>query len=355
MNVEIEKILTWLRREAKQGNGLVSLSHQNVGGFGAPLGKWPVSEEDPDPVLEQIASDLFAAACDDADGQNAPGPQQYFAHFFGEVDLRNPASRLPFLVVPARQAALGPPGEGIATEPPTPSGFIGHVMRHSDAAQRQAWTITGHALGMIERHAAQVSQENGHLRQANFELARGYEGLLSERHIRELAAQNAIHERRERSQFWNRMWLLAPAAMNKLLPGGGGPGGGAPRALPPMAPRALPANGTPSGDPLPMAPAGSAGPPAEVAPTAVPQVTPISGDSLLAVQLRALFDSFEPEQLTALQSTLSAEQFVALGAVYQVIADALPPDEAPPSPAAPAPAPPAAPAESAPETPEGSS
>ena len=366
MNVEVDKILTWLRRESKQGNGLVSLTHQNVGGFGASLGKWPVSEEDPDAVLEQIAGDLFAAACDDADGQNAPGPQQYFAHFFGEVDLRNPASRLPFLVVPARQAALGPPGEGIATEPPTPSGFIGHVMRHSDAAQRQAWTITGHALGMIERHAAQVSQENGRLREANFELARGYEGLLSERHIRELAAQNAIHERHERSQFWNRMWLLAPAAMNKLFGGGAG-GGGAPRALPPMAPRALPANGSPSpsggGGAPPPAPhpgPGAAGTP-EPPP---PQVTPISGDSLLAVQLRALFDSFEPGQLIALQETLSAEQFVALGAVYQAITDALPPEDAPspvpspsPTPASPGAPAPAAPASEAPEgsTPEGSS
>lgn len=345
-NAETEKILTWLHREAKQqeGQALVSLTHQNVGGFGAPLGRWPVAEGDTEEVLAHIAQDLYRAACDDADGQSAPGPQQYIAHFFGEADLRTPISRLPFLVVAARQAALGPPGEGVATEPPTPSGFIGHVMRHSDTAQRHAWTITGHALGMMERHASMVSQENAFLRQSNFELARGYEGLLSERHIRELAAQNALHERHERSQFWSRMWLLAPQVVNRILGSGGAP----PRALPPGTPPQLPAPGAAA--PAPSASHSSGAPPGAAA-SGVPAPSAEQGaasvDSMLAIQLRAFMDSISTEQLAALQSSLTTEQFVALGMIYQ----SLPQPEAPP-PLSPEPSPTPPPA---PSTPEGSS
>jgi hypothetical protein len=340
VNAETEKILTWLRRELKQNDGqaLVTLTHQNVGGFGAPLGRWPIDESDADEVLVQIAQDLYKTACDDADGQSAPGPQQYIGHFFGEADLRTPLSRLPFLVIAARQAALGPPGEGFSTEPPTEKGFIGHVMRHSDTAWRHAWTVTGHALGMIERHASQVSQENQYLRQSNFELARGYEGLLSERHIRELAAQSAIHERHERSQFWNRMWLLAPPVIGKLMGGANGP-----RALPPMTP---PPSGSPygAGSP-PTAPQASPvpAPPSALpsAPSSAPEPSvasaPVVTDSMLGVQLRALFDSFTTEQLATLQGTLSTEQFVALGILYQ----SLPQPPEPPAPPAATPSPPA--------------
>lgn len=341
VNAETEKLLTWLHREAKQqeGQALVSLTHQNVGGFGAPLGRWPIAEGDTEEVLAHIAQDLYRAACDDADGQSAPGPQQYIAHFFGEADLRTPISRLPFLVVAARQAALGPPGEGVATEPPTPSGFIGHVMRHSDTAQRHAWTITGHALGMMERHASMVSQENAFLRQSNFELARGYEGLLSERHIRELAAQNALHERHERSQFWNRMWLIAPQVVGRLLGGGS-----APRALPPMAvPAPLPPpNGAPPVPPLsppPASPVEGPRPAAGGAPSATspPPAPAATTDSMLAIQLRALFDSFTTEQLATLQGTLSTEQFVALGMLYQSLPQPPEPPAVPTSDPAPAP------------------
>lgn len=342
LNSETEKLLTWLRREvgAVEGQALVTLTHQNVGGFGAALGRWPVADGDTDEVLTQIAQDVYRAACDDADGQSAPGPQQYIAHFFGEADLRTPVSRLPFLVIAARQAALGPPGEGVSTEPPTPSGFIGHVMRHSDTAQRHAWTITGHALGMIERHASQVSQENAYLRAANFDLARGYEGLLSERHIRELAAQNALHERHERAQFWNRVWLLAPPVVGKLL------GGSGPRALPPpMPPHAMPPGFPPPAAPPPYGPPGGGGgdgapPPAAPLSPVAPSSPAWSGapgapsqDAFLAIQLRAFLDSVTTEQLMALQTTLSPEQMVALG----MIMNALPqPAEAPPlSPAEP--------------------
>jgi hypothetical protein len=309
-NPETEKLITWLRREAKQGAGLVSLTHHNVGGFGASIGKWPVAEDDTEPLLAKIADDLYRAACDDADGQSAPGPQQYFAHYFAENDLRTPVSRLPFLVVAARQVAFGPTGEGIASEPPTQSGFVAQVMRHSDATQTRAWTIVGHALGMMERHTGQVSQENAYLRQSNFELARGYEGLLSERHIRELAAQNAMHDRNERTQFWNRMWLLAPAVISKI---GGGTGPNGPRLpLPPGAP-----------------PSSSSIAPQELAGVASDPASP----NVLGVQIRSLFDSLSGEQLAALQGTLTVEQFVALGAIW----NSLPNVEEPPAPPPPPP------------------
>lgn len=334
-NAETEKLATWLRRESKQGSGVVTLTHQNVGGIGASLGRWPVSAEDTDEVLDQLAQDVYRAACVDADGQHAPGPQQYIAHFYGERDLRMPASRLPFLVVAANQAALGPPGEGLATEPPTPSGFIGHVMRHSDTAWRNAWTITGHALGILERHATQVAGENIQLRQANFELARGYEGLLSERHIRELAAQNALHDRYERSQFWSRMWMLAPPVVGKLL-GGAAPArapGAPPPALPPGAPPPPPAAPTPAPATPAGAPAAAPEPsaPTAAAPSSAPPPSAAAPDSMLPIQLRAFMDSISAEQLAALQGVLSTEQFIALGMIYNALPQ---PPEPPAEPAA---------------------
>ncbi|MCC6873695.1 MAG: hypothetical protein IT378_05230, partial [Sandaracinaceae bacterium] len=227
-NVEVEKILTWLRREAKQGTGLVALTHQNVGDTASALGRWPVADADSDEVLALLGRDLYKAACDDADGQNAPGEQQYVAYFFLASVLRNPTSRFSLRVISARQAALGPPGEGFSTEPPTEKGLVAQLMRQNEVTHRQAWTVLGHALGMMERHSAQVSQENLQLRQGNFELTRGYEGLLSERHIRELAAQTAQFEREQKAQFYNRLWLFAPAIMSTL----GGKAQSGPRALP---------------------------------------------------------------------------------------------------------------------------
>ncbi len=295
MNGETEKILTWIRREARAGAGVVSLTHQNVGGFGAPLGRWPIAEEDSDAVFAQLANDLYRAACDDADGQAAPGPQQYVAHYYAEPELRAPASRLPFLVVSARQTALGPPGEGFSTEPPTQSGFVGQVMRHNEFAARHAWQVVGHALGMIERHATQVSQENARLQQHNFELVRGYEGLLTERHVRELAAQNAMHERKERTDFYNRIFAyfpaLAPALLDKLgLPA---PAAGAPPQLPATAAR-----------------------------TEQPTSEAASSSPLLPSQIKALLESMTQEQLVALNQLLRHEQMAQLGAIWMALNDA---------------------------------
>jgi hypothetical protein len=293
---EIEKLVTWLRREAKQGAGLVSLTHQNVGGFGASIGKWPVAENDNDAVLVQLAQDLYRAACDDADGQNAPGPQQYIAHFFEEPDVRTPISRLPILVLSARQAALGPPGEGVATEPPTQSGFVAQVMRHSEFSQRHSWQVVGHALGMLERHAVTMSQENGRLQQHNFDLVRGYEDLLTERHIRELAAQSAMHDREVRAQFYNRLWSLAPAVLSKL-----GSGSSSPRSLPASS-NASPVD-SPGQVPTPEAMA----------------TVPRADETPLATQLRAFFGMITDEQLASLQSTLSPEQFIALAGIWSAL------------------------------------
>ncbi len=309
-NVEVEKILTWLRREAKQGAGLVALTHQSVGDTASAIGRWPVADADSDEVLVVLGRDLYKAACDDADGQNAPGEQQYVAFFFLASDLRNPTSRFSLRVVSARQAALGPPGEGLSTEPPTEKGLVAQLMRQNEVTHRQAWTVLGHALGMMERHSAQVSQENLQLRQGNFELTRGYEGLLSERHIRELAAQTAQFEREQKAQFYNRLWLFAPAIMSTL--GGKAQSG----------PRALPAGASGPAEPTSATQASEASAPAAPPPA-----------SELAVQLRSILDSMTPEQVATLQQTLSPEQFLALAALWSSLSslDTTPPSSAPSS------------------------
>lgn len=319
-SAEVEKLLVWLCREAKQGAGIVTLTHQNVGGVGAALGKWPVAEEDDDNVRAQLAQDVYRAACVDADGQLAPGAQQYVALFFAEPDLRTFTSRLPFYVMPARQAALGPPGEGIATEPPTPSGFVAQVMRHAESSQQHGWQIIGHALGMIERHATTMAAENQRLQQHNFDLVRGYEGLLSERHVRELSAQIAMHEREEKSQFYQRLWQFAPLIAAKLGVGPNGMMAPAPRALA-APPPAASTNGASAG---PQAPAPTPVSPPNDASISEPLSAPSSSastsiDAVLAPQLRELLSTLTPEQLMALQGSLSSEQMLALGQIWSTL------------------------------------
>ncbi len=311
MNDLEPKIRTWLTRMTRGGEtGDVLLGHLDVGGQPAQLGRWRLGEHVSEAELAQAASEVVRVACDDADGQSAHATQQYVLVFYNEQG-RVAESRLPFQVQGAMGAKFGgSSGEGLSTEPATEKGLVGQLMRHNEMLVRSSWAAAGHVMGALERQVTSLMAQNEKLADRNFGMTLGYEGLLSDKTQRELAADLAVHQKKASSQFFANLFALAPAVVSQL-------GAPRPRALPPPAPAAASTPNTPS-----ASPSGAAASEAHGEPGVVPAPEPEPGmhaqdGSLLALQLRSFLATLQPEQLAAIQKALEPMQMVALGMLYQ--------------------------------------
>ncbi|MCC6878016.1 MAG: hypothetical protein IT378_27135 [Sandaracinaceae bacterium] len=313
MNDLEPKIRTWLTRMTRGGEtGDVLLGHLDVGGQPAQLGRWRLGEHVSEAELAQAASEMVHVACDDADGQSAHATQQYVLVFYNEQG-RVAESRLPFQVQGAMGAKFGgSSGEGLSTEPATEKGLVGQLMRHNEMLVRSSWAAAGHVMGALERQVTSLMAQNEKLADRNFGMTLGYEGLLSDKTQRELAADLAAHQKKATSQFFANLFALAPAVVSQLG------GARAPRALPapaPAAPSPAPAAATPRSS----AAGGSSsvgGPPSNGPP--LPEPGMHAGDeSLLARQLRSFMQTLSPEQFAAIQQALEPMQMIALGMLYQ--------------------------------------
>jgi hypothetical protein len=175
-----------------------------------------VSVNDRHAEVSALAEEIEVAMQGDADGLG--GTQRYVV-----VALRGDAqlTRLPFRVAAAEETESGEP---IDSEPATSKGLLAQLMRHNEAQSRMFMVSVGHILTAMQRTIAQQQTMIDSVGDQRLELYAATEGLLSQRHDRELATVETQHRVNTRSALTQKLINLLPLAASYLTPKEGADG-----------------------------------------------------------------------------------------------------------------------------------
>jgi hypothetical protein len=250
----------WLAARRSDGCTLVVLRHRS---FDADqqVREWPLAE---DSDMNDLAQQIESCAADD--GRHFRGPTLY-----GVFAYREPGT--PYVA----RTMLRVEGQGAReaffseTEAPDARGITSQLMRHNEVAARMALTQTSDIIDYYRRALDARDERIEQLEARHFKTLELYEELQSLKHEREL---DVIREQRadQRTQFLKeKLDMLAPVLMNKLL-GKGGAGGA--------------------------------------------QAPPVLGEELM----RQFLKSLTPSQIEALMGMLRPEQAAVIGEVYEAYA-----------------------------------
>jgi hypothetical protein len=208
------RIARWLRplleADEDQRPTRVAIRHVSVNDRHADVSTLAVPEDGDDEALASLAEEIEAAIQGDADGLG--GTQRYVV-----VALRGDAqlTRLPFRVVAAEESESGEP---LDSEPATSKGLLAQLMRHNEAQNRMFMVSVGHIMSAMQRTIAQQQAMIDSVGDQRLELYAATEGLLSQRHDRELATAEAQHRVNTRSAMVQKIMNLLPLAMSYLTP-----------------------------------------------------------------------------------------------------------------------------------------
>jgi hypothetical protein len=170
----------------------------------------PQAGGDDEEALPELAEQIENAIQSDADGLGAT--QRYLVVALrGDVQL----TRLPFRVVAGSE---GESGEPIDSEPATGKGLLAQLMRHNEAQSRMFMVSVGHILTAMQRTIAQQQAMIDSVGDQRLELYAATEGLLSQKHDRELATVEAQHRVNTRSAMMQKIINFVPLALSYLTP-----------------------------------------------------------------------------------------------------------------------------------------
>ena len=161
-------------------------------------------------ILDHLISGILDAAQEDA--ASLFGRQRYALCAYHE---RRPAD-----VAESRIFACIGGGEGededVDSEGPTQRGAFAQMQRHTEAAMRLAVGASNQLLQAQAKTLDTLSQRLTQSEAQRFQMAQMYEGMLSERHVRDLATKE--HELRMKAfgDGLDKLSLLVPVAVNAL-------------------------------------------------------------------------------------------------------------------------------------------
>lgn len=238
--------------------------------------KLDVPEDVDDNWVVTARDELSNTAQADSDGVG--GMQSYVIHSFHGED-ETPTAR--FTIRMHGEAEVE--DDNISTEPPTKSGLLSQTMRHLEAVMRTSAIMQASALQTTQRIVGQQEQIIEKLVKEKFDNIDTVEALLSQKSEREIEQARAAHKMDIQDKLVEKVNLLVPVIMGKIAGSG--------------------------------------------------QKMLTAGQSPLEAQLGALADSFDTDQLNALQKVMRPEQLmVLLDMITQVkqkqqAAQSAPPDE----------------------------
>jgi hypothetical protein len=207
----------WLAAQLSDECMLVVLRHRGADAD-QQVREWPLaSDTDVNDIADQIE------ACAHEDGRHFRGPTVYGVFAYREAGKAAVARTL--LRIEGQGAAEAFMGE---TETADARGITSQLMRHNEVAARMALGTTADIIEYYRRALDARDRRIDELESRHFKTLELYEDLQSMRHEREI---DVIREHRadQRTQFLKeKLDMLAPVLMNKLLGKGASGGAGAP-------------------------------------------------------------------------------------------------------------------------------
>lgn len=266
-----KKLNQWLRktlfnsRDGERTRKLVIRHITSAGKVGTEVASFDIETKSltEDSYLETITLEIESACYDDAEGVG--GVQKYtIVPLYGEK--LEAAGRYVL-----RVSASGDDSEGeIDSEPATKQGLVTQLMRHNEALMRTSIMATGNIISQQNRVISRQADHIENMMAKHFDTTVELEGLMSQRHERDLEAKKAKFKMEQQKEIFDKVSLLLPTVVNKI-----------------------------TGKKLLQE-----------------KVTPKD------MQLRELLGSLTPAQQQAIGQILRPEQMIALGDLYNSEADA---------------------------------
>lgn len=248
----VKKFETWLRRHLynernEQRCSKFVLHHMGAAGkLGSEV--FTVPSDIPEESITSVAEEIFEAG--EADASGVGSTQSYVVLAFYGAD-KKPNGRFAFRA----QADNDDIDGGEITEPPTPAGQVSQAMRHNESIMRTSSMAMGATFQGLQQMILQQSQTIENLLSDRFNTVELIEALTTAKHERELELLQEARKDETQRQLVEKFSPLVPIVANKI-----------------------------AGKPM--------------LPAADPQ----------SLMLSELFKTLKPEQLAAIQNTLTPEQ-----------------------------------------------
>lgn len=210
------RIGSFLRREfspSKTGGRIIRIECRHFP-INAKRGEeiWSV---DLDPAnqktVESLADEIAAQCEEDAEGI-ASGPQRYALFIFRENAPDRAIRGVVFMVEATDAEAQGE----LETEPASRHGMTAMAMRHLEATQRMMLGSLAAIMGAQQKMVQTVTGENEKLRNERIEAITAIEEVFSQKHERELQAEQARARTQIMKDGAEKLTALAPLAIAHL-------------------------------------------------------------------------------------------------------------------------------------------
>jgi hypothetical protein len=217
------KLLNWVRqqivieREVSEGPCVkLVLKHININSKQNEIALFDLramraGAENQDAFFDSLVNEIETRAHDDAEGLG--GTQRYcvFAHC---KNADKPVSRFTFRMEAGDQDG-DDDGEAMS-EPPTKTGMVGQLMRHTEAIMRTSVVSTNHTISMLQRTIDRQAEQIEKLLSEKFRNLETMEDLISRRDERKLAAADQVFKHQLQGETFKRLMMLAPVVVNRM-------------------------------------------------------------------------------------------------------------------------------------------
>ena len=112
--------------------------------------------------------------------------------------------------------AEGEEGEEVDSEGPTFRGVMTQFMRHNETNFRTAVLASNHAIKSLSDQNKMYADRLLAIEGRHMEVVAAYEGILSERHIREQATRESEFKMRLYGEAFDKLRVLVPVVVNKF-------------------------------------------------------------------------------------------------------------------------------------------
>lgn len=163
-----------------------------------------------DSYIDTLTSEIEMACYDDAEGIG--GVQKYviIPHYGEKLEA---AGRFILRVAAGDDTEDG--GE-IDSEPATKNGLVSQLMRHNEALMRTAVASTGQIIQLQNRVIARQQEHIETMMGKHFDTTVELEGLVSQRHERDLATKRAAFKIEQTKEIVGKVTQLLPVVVNKI-------------------------------------------------------------------------------------------------------------------------------------------
>lgn len=218
---ELVELARWLQRQVDEKRSRVVLRQRSSTGD-QRVREWRLADVN----ASELASVIYAGAVDDAKHQKGTVQYGLFAYVDGH---KSHADRLLFCIEGESErtrstalATLGAGGDDDDDEMPLEriqkANLMGLLMRHTHASAQLA---LGHTVDIVRHYKEESERKDARIREleeAREKALAMYEELLSMKHERELEMLRAQNSEKRKDQLLDKLDMLVPIAMSKVLP-----------------------------------------------------------------------------------------------------------------------------------------